>query len=217
MRYYYYEGLKRLLAALRQATVVASVGATTEDDATYTDDVNPSLLQVGMTISSPQFPAGTTVLSVAGATVEMSNPATATADPANVTGVLPAGILEPVSLHALLDAVPQSPYNVFADLTPATFNGYAAKVLTPGPVQAVPGGLLASLIYGCITWTPTNYAVPNTIVGVAWTIPGDPDPILLASEVLEAPIALANPGQVLSMLPMLPLPFTVQAPPSPIV
>jgi hypothetical protein len=56
MTYWYYEGLKRVLAALRQATVVASVGATTEDDATYVDDVNPSLLQVGMTISSRREP-----------------------------------------------------------------------------------------------------------------------------------------------------------------
>jgi hypothetical protein len=216
MTYWYYEGLKRVLAALRQATVVASVGATTEDDATYVDDVNPSLLQVGMTISSPQFPAGTTVLSVAGANVEMSNPATATADPANVTGVLPAGILEPVSLVACLDSIPQSPYNVFADLTPATFNGYAAKLLTPGPVQAV-AGAGAALVYGCVTWTPTNYAVVNTISGVAWTIPGDPDPLLLASEIFEAPITLANPGQVLSMIPTLNLPFAAGWPFSPIV
>lgn len=218
MTNWYFEGLKRLLAALKQATVVAEVGGTVADDPDFTSTTNPSALQVGMSIDSPQFPAGTTVLAVAGAVVTMSAPALATevSPGAGVTGVLPAGILEPLSLHAVTGDIPVSAYTAFDALTEADFNGYAPKVLVPGPVQ-VTGPAGACLGYSCITWTPTNYAVVNTISGVAFTIPDGANTLLLASEVFEAPITLANAGQVLSMLPILNVPYNGGGPFSPIV
>lgn len=216
MTNWYFEGLQRLLAALEEATVVAATGASTDESAVFVDDVNPSLLQPGMTISSPAFPAGTTVVSVAGANVTMSAPATATTDPLAVTGVLPAGILAPVSLHAALDTIPTSPYTTVEDLTEATFVGYAPKVLVPGSVQ-VSSAFGAALNYACVNWTPTNYGTPNTISGIFFTIPDGVDTILLASEVFAAPVNLANPGQQLSLLPILNLPYIGGGPASPIL
>lgn len=218
MTNWFFEGLKRLLAGLQEAEVVAATGATTTGNAVFTDDVNPSLLKVGMTISSPNFPAGTKVNAVAGASVTMNANATATdvSPDALVTGVLPAGILAPVSLHALQDDIPVSPFTTFAALTEADFNGYAAKELVPSVVQ-VSDAQHACLTYGCIKWEPTNYAVVNTITGVGFTIPGGGDPVLLAVEIFEAPITLAQAGQVLSMLPILNLPYAGGGPLSPII
>lgn len=216
MTYWTYQGLKRLLAALQEAEVVTEAGASTSGNAVFVSDTNPSLLKVGMTISSPAFPAGTKVNAVAGANVTMNANATATTDPVDVTGVLPAGILEPVSLHACTGVIPNTPGMLFDDLTEADFNGYVAKELTPSVVQ-MSDAAHAALAYGCIKWEPSNYAVVNTISGVAFTIPGGGDPILLAVEVFEAPITLAVDGQVLSMLPTLNLPYIGGGPFSPIL
>lgn len=205
---WYRAGLKDLLNRLKPATVVAATGDTTLGNPVFTDDVNPSLLEPGMTISSPQFPAGTKVVSVVADAVTMDANATATAasPTATVTGVLPSGIISPVTVRPVIDAIPLDPDTPFSGFTEPVLAGVAPVELTLS--KTGPSGNEGELITAqCVEWQPSDSVGSADITGVLYTLAGQPDPIPIVADVFSGPFNLSTPDDLLKFVPSLSLPF----------
>jgi hypothetical protein len=92
-----------------------------------------------------------------------------------------------------------SPQSARADLTEATFTGYARKALTwSTPADSQLG--FSELLAGLLTWTPSDAVTPNTIIGVALfdaATAGN----LLGMDVLSPVIPLPNQFTSLNYVP----------------
>lgn len=94
---------------------------------------------------------------------------------------------------------PASPDSVLADLTEATFAGYARQAVTWAAETDSSDGF-AQLLGGLLSFTPTDAVTPNTIVGVflASAITAG---TLWSLEMLPAAIPLVNTHTTLNYVP----------------
>ena len=221
--FYTFAGLQWMLDHVPELTVIGTALGLTSGSTVSTDTLaTPTGLKATMELTSEgtDLTSGTTVESVDGNTVNLSAAALATASAFPVAGFSPSVDTEQLTLHLLTGAIPQGLYTLFAALTEATYDGYAAEPITFDGIVQTDGAAYAWLAAPCQTWAPTDYTIPNTITGQAWTIPGGGEnpPILIATEIFVTPINLSNPGDVIKEIPILPLPNDVTAgPASPII
>lgn len=222
-QFYTYNGLAWLFDHVPELAVIGTaLGLTSGSPVSMDTLATPSKLETGMVLTSEgtDLTSGTTVSGVVSNTVTMSNPALATASAFPVAGYLPGVDGEQLTLHLLTGAIPQGPYTTFSELTEANYDGYAdVPVVFDGLVQT-DGAAFAWIGGPCETFNPTDYTVPNTITGMAWTYPGVgmAGPQLVATEAFAHPVSLALPGEILKVLPILSLPFDCTAgPASPLV
>lgn len=113
------------------------------------------------------------------------------------------GSLDPATVHVgLYTGIVGLPTSdrVLADLTEATFTGYARLPMTSwtDPYNAADGKVTIS--GAAKHFTPTDAVTPNTIQGwfIASALAGG---VLLAIEPLDTPAPLANADNTLSILP----------------
>lgn len=206
---FYTAGLEDLVNRWRPAQLIVETGGTVLGDPIFTSTPAASLLLVGMTVSSSEFPVGTTILSVVGDQVTMSANATATvAGPGStVTGILPAGLLGVFTLYPLQGGIPQDPSSLFAEFDTAILTAGILPLALTQEANGLSGidGVLTS--FACIEWQPTDSLTPSTITGILFTLPGTPDPIVICSQALDAPVVLATPADLLKIVPALSLTY----------
>lgn len=215
-QFYTIPGLAFIFDAMPPAEVIPTYGGVVISTPTFTDTTNPSPLLPGMVLYGDGIPPGTTVLTVVGATVTMSADATATIAAEPVTGVLPAELETNLTLHLLTGPIAQLPQTVWGDLTEANYNGYAPVDILAWQAVASDQSDYSALSAACQNFVPTDYLVPNTITGLAWTYPGAglAGPVLVATEQFASPVVLAFPGSTVPVTPILSLPYDVTAGPS---
>lgn len=220
MTYWYYQGLKALLDALKSPVTESGTGDLTTGSPTVANVANAADFTVGMLFESlgGNVPAGTTIIAKDGgaSTLTLSANATGTQVGDTFFGFLPA-IPGPLQAHLCEGAISQQPQNDFSVITEPGYTGYAPQNLV---IASVPSDQAAYAWASgqCLKWEPTDYVTPATITGWCVTAPGSPQPVLLASEVFAAPIQLAQAGDIINMIPTLNLPFSVVgSPPSPIL
>ena len=219
MTYWYYQGLKALLQALKTTAACSLLGDAVDGTPDVTNLVAAfGTPEVGMQVYSlGLFPPGTTILAVdtGAGTMTLSANATATTTFSGVPAVAPA-IPGPLSAHLCEGEIPQQPQVDFSAITEPAYTGYAAQPLVFGSVPSDQADN-AWASFGCLKWEPTDYVASALLTGWCVTMPGSPQPILLASEVFEGEVSLASPGDILDMIPILALPFGPNGPPSPIL
>ena len=216
--FYTFAGLQRLLTAMVGGSGVYGLADLTlgSPDMTLLGPITG--LVAGDLIIGPGIPVGTYVVSVVGTAVVMSANATSAETNVNYSFVGPPISADGVQLDLLTGVIPQTPTTTYAEVTVATYDGYAP--INPLTWQAaLQDGTWAWIAAECETFIPADYTVRNTITGMAYSIPGvGAGPrILLATEVFLSPIVLAAEGQGVQVTPILPLPFDcTAAPPSPL-
>lgn len=101
---------------------------------------------------------------------------------------------------ALFNALahPASPASVWADLTESTYTGYARQSVTwTGPYDTAGS---SALVGNSTTWSPTDSASPQAIMGYA-IVTTDSTPVLLALEVFPAPLPFNGPTDGFVLVP----------------
>lgn len=185
---------------------VAFTGDTTSSSTSVASVSSVTGLSVGMVIVGAGIPAGTTIAAVGSTTITLSAAATATATGVDLWAWGDGALLDVMTLHLLTGTVEQSPTTAWSALTEANFDGYAAVTL-PAILTAIssPQAGWVTVSAGCQTWIPTDYVVPNNVTGIAWTYPGAgaAGPQLIATEVFENIIPVANVGDMVQLIPIL--------------
>ncbi len=215
-QFYTFQGMAYLLGnAAPQPASVSFTGIATTGSASIGAAVGASSLEVGQVITSSLFPAGTYVVDPNGpsGTVVVSQPATGTT-PSSSTSTFTAGALYtqnlPLTIHLLTGTIPQASNASFGQMTEATYDGYAPQLVVGPPiVSAPPPRTYAAMQFQRMSFIPADYAVPNVVTGHCWTItvPGQSSPVLVASELYAAVVPLQQPGDILTLDPVLSLGF----------
>jgi hypothetical protein len=209
-------GASRLLDAISGPVTVNEPGVLwTSPTVSLTLTAPNSAILPGMEVIAGDIPAGTFVVSNIGTTVTISQMTTGGTG-GDVFFVGPPALVSDVTLHLLTGAIPQSPQTTFGDLTEANYDGYAAVPISSWS-EPLSNGAYSWIAGGCLEFVPTDYIVPNTITGIAYTIPGvgAAPPVLLATEIFANPISLALPGDGIQLTPILSVAFDETAgPPS---
>lgn len=206
-QYFTIAGLMFLLErALTTVAPVSFTGDTTSSSTSVATVSSTTGLAVGQVILGAGIPAGTTIASIGSGTITLSQAATATATGVDLFAFGANGLLSDLSLHLLTGVILQSPTTNWTDLTEANYDGYAAVVLSSGffNVSAPKTGFVVAAAT-CQNFTPTDYTVPNTITGMAWTYPGagSSGPQLIATEIFTTPINLSASGDAIQVIPVL--------------
>lgn len=215
-QFYTFQGMSYLLGnAAPQPAPSTFAGVATIGSTTISGVAGAAALEVGQTITSNVLPAGTYVVDPNGpsGTIVVSQPATATT-PSGTNSTFTAGALYtqnlPLTIHLLTGAVPQANNTSFSDLTEATYDGYAPQAVAGPPIISTPPPrAYAVMQFDRMAFIPADYAVSNVISGHCWTItvPGQSAPVLIASELYATPVPLQQPGDILTIDPVLSLAF----------
>lgn len=166
-------------ASATTGAVVAMTATTVDASSSITLPVTPSpLLTVGMTVSGPGIPVGTTVVSDVGTTVTLSNPAGAGAGAGTVTFTPTSANMKAAANLSWSSVSGATSYDIYRSLVPGDFaQGLLASVSAGtttysdiGPVSlSAPTGLTAALAPtaggALVASTPYYYVV--TAVGVS--------------------------------------------------
>jgi hypothetical protein len=90
------------------------------------------------------------------------------------------------------------PNVALADITEATFDGYAAKSIAGfGPPILLPNGSVGANISTVLSWTPTGSMTPNTIAG--WLVQ-DHAGNMVSNGAFTPPVLLSGAGTNLSFV-----------------
>lgn len=157
--------LGRLLSLMGSGPSVSFTGDTTIATPNIVNAGSLAGLEVGMTVTGPNIPAGSTIISLAnsaGGTVTLNNNATATAVAQHFT----AAFANTAQVHLFSAAASPGPEPTPASFTEANFDGYAPVALgaTNGPYTTADGSAEAD--FGDVSWVLNATPItPNTIFG----------------------------------------------------
>lgn len=214
---YTFAGWSFLANRLANPNVALYIPATSQPG-TNSIQVNPNVIPsvtFGMTISNFGFPAGSIVQGLAvhspNINFNYSNTnAVAISGTAVLTG--PNNSFVPLTIHLLTGPLNITPDITFANLTEATYDGYTPQAWPQNAVIAsLPTKDYAVVNPSRLTFQPVDYTVPNVITGhcFTWIDPATGNTMLLAVEVYPAGVPLQQPGDVLTINPLLSLPYDV--------
>lgn len=219
-QFYSFEGLKYLLTnALTGVSLTRFTAVTTIGSANIAQVSSFVGLAVGQLIEGDNIPAGTFIVDLDGSsgTILLSQAATASTPNAATSTMVAGGTLTQnlaLTIHLLQGTIPQGAGVSFSNLTEASYDGYLPQLAVPPiVVNTPPPRNYAVAQFERQQYVPTDYTVPNTINGLAWTFtqPGASSPTLLAVEVFDAPSPLQQDGDILTVNPVLSLPFDLTA------
>jgi hypothetical protein len=188
------------LAAIDGSPPAATVSAT----ASYTTG-SPTVTVVSaaglvpdmvIALATTIFPSGTYIVSIVGTTLTMSEDALATAGP--VTVLFISSFVQSIAaknVRLFQNAASISVDSVIGDFVEATFDGYAAKVLTLSLGYVDPSGLPVAQSQ-LLTWLMTGAVTPNTVYGY-WI---DDGVDVLMCALFDAAIGMAAAGAEISVV-----------------
>lgn len=152
------------------------------------------------------FPGIRTVVSNVAGNVTVDGASAVASHVNTLTFVFLSPSLTAFNLHLLVTAPAMTPETKWSDLSEATYDGYAPVMnLTFGaPFSDINGN---NIITGpSLIFIPTDYTVPNTILGFAFTdLDGGTGPNLLATAYFDNPIPLTQPGDGFQLVPVVAL------------
>ena len=100
-----------------------------------------------------------------------------------------------------------NPASVRADLTEATFTGYArVQIASPYSGPSDDGGTTVELLGPLVVWTPSDAVTPNSIIGMAWfdaSTAGN----LLGLDPFDTPVPLPDSTSSVKVVPRLVLDY----------
>lgn len=210
--YYTIPGKLYLSQASKTPIVPTSLtGVLTSGSPTINNVSSFANIAIGSILSGTGIPPSTTVIgfSTVASTITMSANATATSTTSAPTAITAFGNVVQtygLTVHLLTGQIPQGPRSTWAQLTEATYDGYIPQNVIYPMVFSTSDDQNVNASCQAMTFAPLDYAISNTITGLAWTYtpPGASAPVLVATEVFPAPITLSAQGDMLRVLPNLP-------------
>lgn len=207
-------GMRMLLASLVSGGYLLFQGTTAIGNTTITAVTpDPTGLATGAHIYGNGLVSSTTVVSTTSNSITVSNAASSAGTTTLIVQDSAAVGLSALNLHLVTTAPAATPLLAWSNLTEATYDGYAAVMdLAFGPPWSDAAG--NNFVAGaCQTFIPTDYTVPNTILGAAltWDDGGMGGPKLAAVNYFVNPIPLINPGDGFQYTPIVALPCDLTA------
>lgn len=176
-------------------------------------------LEHGMVVTGTGIPANTYIvdLLIASGQIMLSQPATAGGTAVSLSASGNIWSQASIAVHLLVGQIPNTPDASFSSLTEATYDGYTPQTLPYTLVISTPPPRTYCVWqWDRLTFQPVDYAIPNNITGHCFTatLPGATAPTLLAMETYGSSVPLQQPGDILTINPVMSFAFDQTAGPS---
>ncbi len=185
-------------------------GVTTAGSTTVTGLSSTAGLAQGQFIVGDTIAAGTTIVSVNPQTntLVLSQNATGTTASGGTTTLWSygtAGQSLPLYVHLLTGNVPTNVDTTWAQLTEATFDGYAPQQVQYPFFFSSPDENHGCASTQMMSFVPSDFNVANNITGIAWTYTpvGASGPTLIAVEPFPVPQPIRQTGDMIRVTPTL--------------